>query len=559
MVIALNPLFNAQAQVARVRWPLAFLLLAVQLGSPAHAGDEITLTLVPGDTLVGISQRYLAQPQRWPELQRLNRIQQDRRLQPGAKLRIPTAWLRWTERAAEVIHVQGQVSGVLAGASATPAALLTTGMQLKAGDRFDTGASGSLTLRMPDGALLVFPPKTQAALGLSREVTGTALRNTTIELQSGAVDSTVPPQKDPASRFEIRTPRVVTAVRGTRFRVAAEGEVSRHEVVSGVVAVAGSAGSARLNPAQGLRAQEGSLGVVVRLLPAADVSGLPSRIERSAQPLSVPPLAGAQGWHWQVATDAAFTRLLQDEQTSAPTWLLTDLPDGDYHLRVRAADAQQLEGQEATVAVALRARPEPPLMLSPAPGDSVAGAATLVWAEGLNAPAYHVQVARDAGFADLVLDRPSVTGNQLFMAANWAPGTYHWRVATVRTPGQPTPLADGPRGPFGDAANFTLLQPSAMLPPEMGEGGLKLAWSGPAGFSHRVQLSTDANFESLVDDQVVPGARLDLPTPPPGIYFVRTQVILSPGRAGQWSPAQRIEVPKKTPWAWLLLLLIPLL
>ena len=97
-----------------------------------------------------------------------------------------------------------------------------------------------------------------------------------------------------------------------------------------------------------------------------------------------------------------------------------------------------------------------------------------------------------------------------------------------------------------------------MAPPEVGEGGMKLAWTGPAGFSHRVQVSPDINFSSTVHDQVVPGSRLELATPAPGIYFVRTQVVLAEGRAGKWSSPQRFEVPRKPLWG-LLLLLIPLL
>jgi hypothetical protein len=176
----------------------------------------------------------------------------------------------------------------------------------------------------------------------------------------------------------------------------------------------------------------------------------------------------------------------------------------------------------------------------------------------VNAPAYQLQVARDAGFTDLVLDRPRVTGNRLPMDAAWAPGTYHWRVATLRAAGASGPLAEGPRGPFGDGASFTLLPPSAMAAPQVGEGSMKLAWSGPAGFSHRVQLATAADFSKLEFNQVVPGSSLVLPTPPPGSYFVRTQVVIAEGRAGQWSSAQRVEVPRKQPWG-LLLLLIPLL
>ena len=558
-------------------WQLGGLVLLAHLGCHAQMQGEVTVAILPGDTLIGISQRYLDEPRRWPELKRLNHIKVDTRLQPGTQMRIPRAWLRWSERAVAITYVQGQVKGVLVGVNKT----LSAGMQLRPGDSFDTGASGALTLRLFDGATLVFPPRTQAVLGRSHEVQGTALRDTAIELKNGSVDSAVPPLGDPASRFEIRTPRVVTAVRGTRFRVNADGDISRHEVVSGVVAVLGGAssngpseassgapgaasGEARLNEEQGLRAEAGRLGTPVRLLPAADVSNLPRRIERTAQNLSVPPLTGAQGWHWQVAADTAFNQLLQDEQTTPPSWLLTGLPDGDYQLRVRASDGQQLEGLDAQVAIELRARPEPPVLIAPGSGDSVVAASELVWTEGINAPGYQVQVARDALFADLVLDRTPVTGNRLVLDAGWPPGPYHWRVATLRpTPpagGARSPFEEGPRGPFGDSATFTLLPPSVMAPPQVSAAGLQLAWSGPAGFSHKVQMDSDASFARPQVDQVVPGASLELPTPAPGVYFVRTQVMLPDGRVGAWSSPQSFEVPKKPPWGWLLLLLLlPLL
>jgi hypothetical protein len=539
-------------------WPAVTLLFLAQLAPHAQAAEEFSLVVVPGDTLIGISQRLLDDPARWPELKRLNRLKYNTRLKPGSRLRIPLDWLRWSERTAEVIFVQGQVMGTLSGASAA----LAAGMVLKAGDSFDTGAAGALSLRLSEGTTVVFPPQTQAGLARSREAAGTGVQATTIDLKKGSADSTVAPLKNPASRFEVRTPRVVTAVRGTRFRVTAEGDASRHEVVTGAVAVTGmepgrAAGGTSLKEVQGLRAEGSSLGAPVRLLPASDVSGVPMRIERIAQSVGVPALAGAQGWHWQVASDAAFSRLLQDERTPAPTWLVTGLADGDYHLRVRAADAQQLEGLDAQQTFALRARPEPPVLRAPGSGASVAGPSDMVWAEALDAPGYQVQVARDARFADLVLDRTAVVESRLAVDAAWPPGTYHWRVATLRAAGTQGPFAEGPRGPFGDSATFTVLPPSVMAPPQIGADGVQLAWSGPAGFSHKVQLATDAGFASPQFEQVVPGTRLDLPTPSPGAYFVRTQVVLPDGRAGSWSSPQKFEVPRKYPWP-LLLLLLPL-
>ena len=241
-----------------LRWQAAGLLFLAQLGLCAHAADEFTLVITRSDTLIGISQRYLQDPTRWPELKQFNQLKYDKRLKPGSTLRIPLDWLRWSEGSAEVTSVQGTVPGTVAGASVP----LAVGMQLKAGDSFDTGASGALTLRLYEGATVVFPSQTQAAVGRVREVSGTTLRDNAIELKKGSAESSVEPLKNPASRFEIRTPRVVTAVRGTRFRVAADGEISRHEVVSGAVGVAApgpasGAGGASLKEAQGLRAKGG--------------------------------------------------------------------------------------------------------------------------------------------------------------------------------------------------------------------------------------------------------------------------------------------------------------
>lgn len=537
---------------ARTRgWAWALVAL---LAAPALAAETgtLALTLQRGDTLIGVSERYLQDPRRWPELQRLNRIGNARRLQPGASLQIPLAWLRWSELPVEVVHVTGQVTG--------NRGLLALGMRLRPGDSFDTG-QGTLTLRFDDGALAVFAPQTRAALGESRETPIGGVRDTRIDLNQGAVETTVTPLPTPSSRFDVKTPRVVTAVRGTRFRVAQEERASRHEVLEGRVSTQG-AGQAAVDIAagSGLRADNGQLGAVVRLLPAPDLAAIPRTIERTSALLRVPPLTGASAWRWQVALDARFAQLLQDARTREPSWLLTGLPDGDYYLRVRGADAQSLEGSDALLAFALRARPEAPLKLSPPDGSSVSAGTPLAWAELPGAPTYHLQIARDAAFTDTVFDQAGLSGNRKIVDPPLAPGLYHWRIATQRP--------DGSRGPFGDPASFTLLEPSSVAPPQLGAAGLQLAWSGPAGFRHQVQVSHSPDFARPAFDQVVAGTSLTLPDPKPGSYHVRTRVILPDASAGPWSESQHFEVPPPPPppppppshpWYLLLILLLPLL
>ncbi len=513
------------------------------------ADTTLALTLREGDTLIGIGTRYLLPEHDWRDLQRLNRIADPRRLQPGNTLQIPLDWLRWTALPVEVVHVHGTVTG-----SRGP---LVVGMQLMQGDSVDTGAQGALTLRLADGAIAVFAPQTRATLGLSREAPFGNVRATRIDLDQGAVETTVTPLPTPASRFDVRTPRVVTAVRGTRFRVAQDALASRHEVLEGRVAAQGGGPAVvEIGKGAGLRAQGGALGEVVRLLPAPDLSTIPARIERTSQLLQLPAMAGATGWRWQVARDGAFVQRVQEARTTEPSWLLTDLPDGAYQLRVRAADAQSIEGIDAQHAFVLQARPEPPLRLGPPDGASVIAATPLVWAERSGSAAYRLQVARDAQFADRVLDQAGIRAGRHVFEPALAPGRYHWRLATER--------ADGSLGPWGDPASFTVLEPSRMAPPQSGASGLQLDWSGPAGFRHQVQLAATADFAQPVFDQVVAGTRLSLAQPEPGTYHVRTRLVLPDGSQGPWSAVQRFEIapppqPPSHPWYLLLLLLVPLL
>ena len=76
----------------------------------------LELSVRDGDTLIGLSDRYLAKPADWPRLQRLNRVADPKRLQPGSTIRIPVAWLREEVDRAEVLSVAGNVKAVVEGA-----------------------------------------------------------------------------------------------------------------------------------------------------------------------------------------------------------------------------------------------------------------------------------------------------------------------------------------------------------------------------------------------------------------------------------------------------------
>ncbi|HMX23629.1 MAG TPA: LysM domain-containing protein, partial [Accumulibacter sp.] len=78
----------------------------------AAAGDQGAVwlyTVRRGDTLITVAARYLAQVERWPEVQRTNQITDPTRLIPGTILRIPAAMLRRQPAEVTVEASSGQV------------------------------------------------------------------------------------------------------------------------------------------------------------------------------------------------------------------------------------------------------------------------------------------------------------------------------------------------------------------------------------------------------------------------------------------------------------------
>ena len=88
----------------------AALLTCVPVPAPAAeppAADVWEYRVEPGDTLIGLRTRYMRPDASWRAVQRLNRLRDAQRLQPGSWLRIPVTLLRGEAVDAEVVHAHG--------------------------------------------------------------------------------------------------------------------------------------------------------------------------------------------------------------------------------------------------------------------------------------------------------------------------------------------------------------------------------------------------------------------------------------------------------------------
>jgi hypothetical protein len=525
--------------------------MAAALTTAAAApGSVVEVRVQRGDTLVGL----LRDGADWAGVQRANRIADPKRLQPGSTLRIPAALLREQPTVAEVVHAYGQVS-VMRGSTLTPQPL-AAGDNVATGDVVRTGAQSSATLRFADGARVLVRPDSE--LKVERLAQSRAGASTTLRLQNGSADSTVPPAEGAAPRrYEMRTPQTQLGVRGTEFRTAADGTTTRVEVLDGRVgARRDGAGTARA-PAESIVAAgfgavstaDAASGMAApRALPAAPVlAGLAERIERL--PLRLPWQAeAASRVRAQVFSTDALPRLLLDGVfDAAPARWTEDLPDGRYELRVRSIAADGLEGRDARAAFVLDARPEPPFIAAPAADSrTIDESVRLAWTRNAGAARVRLQVADAADFAALRVDRNDLDAAELRVALPL--GMHHWRVASI--------APDGEQGPFSDAQRFTRIAPPPAPPPAQPQAdaqGLLLRWPGSAqtGTRWQVQVARDAAFTQALIDTTVTEPQLLVREPAAGDYYLRVKTIDADGFVGPFGETQRIEVPR-SPWWWLL-------
>ena len=168
------------------------------------------------------------------------------------------------------------------------------------------------------------------------------------------------------------------------------------------------------------------------------------------------PLIASSGtvqYRAQIATDATMNNIIAETLSTTPEAKFTGLTDGSYVVRVRAIDSVGLEGQDRVQAFMLKARPEPPIAQAPPPKGKARGeTATFVWGESTVGNVYRFELARDAGFKDL-LQRESGLKAGTITSKPLAPGLYYWRIGSTR--------GDGDNGPWGDAQSFTMLPASA--------------------------------------------------------------------------------------------------
>jgi len=429
-------------------------LLVLTLFAPALSqAEEWIYTTRPNDTLWDISKKYLKKVSYWERLQAHNTVDIAKHLSPGTKLRIPLEWLKIEAAPAIVVSVTGDVS--LKSSNITSLKSLTSKQVVNIGDTVTTGDNGSALIQFADGSNLLVQKNSQVIFNTLSVYGETGMVDTQLRLQKGRVETAVKPLRGSFSRYEITTPAAVAAVRGTKFRVAYtnNNEIMASEVVKGNISVEAEGVEQSLNKGFGSITEKGKAPQPpVQLLNKPDLTALPTKIRRIPFVFQWPSLSGAEQYRIQISPAQHAKTLSLEALNNSAEYSLNTLEDGQYILRVRGLDKNSLEGFNAEHLFAIDTNFPVVSLISPVnKPETTNELLTFEWTQEQGAASYHLQVASDIEFKNVVHDE--VTNlNIIKLKEDLAEDSYYWRVIAVDN--------EGLEGKSSDTEQFTVKEDS---------------------------------------------------------------------------------------------------
>jgi hypothetical protein len=402
----------------------AFLLTLAFTTPHANAagqsGEDVTYSVKSGDTLIDLGQKYLTSANSYKIVQKKNNIGDPRALTIGKKLYIPRNLLKYKSASARLLSVRGNVS--VGGAPAF------VGQVIDEGATITTAAASFVTLGLGDGSRVSLPSNSSVNIRLLRNYALGGALDYDFDLAKGGAQSRVVPLKSKDDRFRVRTPKAVSAVRGTDFqsRYDSESDQDFAEVVEGALAVGTGTGDLALPAGKGLSVNAQGGAQVEDLLPAPTLLG-PGKIQVDPNILfSANQLPTEFGYRFTLSKDAGFVEQIADAVVAENHTQFSDIPNGNYFLRARAISKSGLQGIPVTTSFKRRLNG-----VNASAGQSEDGYAFKWFSQGEGIRKFHFQLFRDSTNTVPVIDEPALDTNEITMS-DLAAGQYFWRVGSVQ-------------------------------------------------------------------------------------------------------------------------------
>lgn len=493
-------------------------------------------TLRPGETLEKVTDKLLSNGHSLNQLLSYNRIRNADGVMAGDTVRIPIAWLQRQPKPATAVAVTGSVQHV-SGATGQHQSLQSQDA-IRSGDELISRA-GAAVIQLADGSTVRLNRNSHLIFNHLNRYGKTGMVDIRMRLNEGRLETEVKPLMEDGSRFEIKTPSAVAAVRGTTFRLATDAGKTELQVTDGIV-VFGPPGESTAVPAgYGATSGAGTQNAVdLRKLPSAPkAKPLPGTITKLPQTLDWPPIPGIKSYQVEI-NDATTGRQISRTRTNHPSLALQHLDNGRYTVKLAAIDRRGISGmwKQQTVDVSQQAKPAQ--LLTPAVeaglNDKMPG---FSWTYAGDNEVGRVEIATETTFADPVATSEWAPDNNAIPNRALEPGSYYWRVVTEA--GGNSVATSEPR-PF--VINGAL-PPAHIININYVKNEVRLFWeSVKSANNYRLQLAEDPSFTNIIKEANVADTTAALRLIPGRRYFVRLKALSDGPADGLWGPGRELFV-----------------
>jgi hypothetical protein len=354
--------------------------------------DRLAYKVVKGDNLESIAEKVTGNAAHWQEIAKANRLHKAQALRAGQQLNIPRNLVPDRSTVAQVLSAKGPIA-IQEGTSAAAG-------NLGEGSRVETAQGASVLLQLQDGTRILIEPGSKVILEKMRQYYASDAVEARIKLESGRIEVNSPRER--RFPFEVNTQRGTAAVRGTEFRVAANGAANTSEVLRGSIAYSAARTSLALPAGDGVSLPADSDKPVIERLAPAPTLLISPRYEDTSAVLSWDAL-GQASYRAIITRDAQGLDVLSNQLVPQAQLTFDSPSDGQFFLHVRGVSPTGIEGFSSSKAFEVQARPIAPEFrhIDSADRTTLLATVKLVWTQKENLGTL-VQLAGDENFSQLL-------------------------------------------------------------------------------------------------------------------------------------------------------------
>jgi|GEM_PF-2843242 len=376
----------------------ALLLLALNLLPSVANAEDLLYRARQGDTLWQLCARFTVNVrhcQQNIEAYNKARVQNAWRMQVGALVRIPEAWLKNQPAKAEIIYAAGDIRVVVEGGAVRRARI---GEMLSGGAVVISGPRSNASIRFADGSVLALRENSELKLNKLSRHHGTGMVDSHINLLRGSVSNRVN-KVGGKTKFRVDTPSATAAVRGTEFEISADEGAMQAEVHGGSVEISNEQKQKMdLDLGYGIQVKKGATTLeATKLLPPPQWAEATKEALPLGEAITWLPIEGASKYRLELLKDSKEDQLVEElevVEASSPLPKDPNNKSGCYRVRLSAYDALKLKGMPAYKRICTAPMPDrviPKL-------EKLKDVVKLTWASDDKAKAYRIEVSNKRSF-----------------------------------------------------------------------------------------------------------------------------------------------------------------